>query len=134
MSQYKAKIFINETQVHLSLIFNQLQLERMMNNLEQGDSVKYLGEASDAEDAAEVLGLSKFKKSDQDLYYYIAATFVTMATSIYELQIYREGLVQILSEEEVDSKTKELVEKILEAGDELYLKNENQIEEIGVDI
>ena len=124
MTEYKAKIFINNTQMSLMLIFNSLQLERMVHNLKAGDTVKYIGEASNAEEAAHVLGVSKLKQNDQELYSYIAATFVTMATSIYELEIYRNGLLQLISEEGMEQNVKVRALELLEEGEKLYLEED----------
>lgn len=121
---YKAKIFINETQVSLNLIFNNLQMERLFINMDPGDVIKYVGEASDAEEASDVLGLNKLKNSDRELYYYIAATFVSLATMTNETEIYRNALEEILNtdfenqEEVLD--VKELIQGVLQEVNALY--------------
>lgn len=91
-----AKIFINETQVSLNLVFNNIQMERLFINMDPGDVIKYVGEASDAEEASEILGLNKLKNGDRELYYYIAATFVSLATMTNETEIYRNILQEII--------------------------------------
>lgn len=121
---YKAKIFINETQVSLNLIFNNLQMERLFINMDPGDVIKYVGEASDAEEASDILGLNKLKNSDRELYYYIAATFVSLATMTNETEIYRNALEEILNtdfenqEEVLD--VKELIQGVLQEVNALY--------------
>lgn len=121
---YKAKIFINETQVSLNLVFNNLQMERLFINMDPGDVIKYVGEASDAEEASDILGLNKLKNSDRELYYYIAATFVSLATMTNETEIYRNALEEILNtdfenqEEVLD--VKELIQGVLQEVNALY--------------
>lgn len=121
---YKAKIFINETQVSLNLVFNNLQMERLFINMDPGDVIKYVGEASDAEEASDILGLNKLKNSDRELYYYIAATFVSLATMTNETEIYRNALEEIVNtdfenqEEVLD--VKELIQGVLQEVNALY--------------
>jgi hypothetical protein len=121
---YTAKIFLNETQVSLNLIFNDLQLERFFHNLEKGDIVKYLGDASSAEETAELMGLSQLRDSDRELYFYISATFISLATMTNETDIYRKTLQHILSDNmEQDGRVlsiKEFIENSLEKVDYLY--------------
>lgn len=122
--KYKEKIFINENQVSLNLVFNQLQMERLFINMDPGDVIKYVGEASDAEEASDILGLNKLKNSDRELYYYIAATFVSLATMTNETEIYRNVLEDIMrtdfnNEEEVLN-VKALIKNIFQEVDTLY--------------
>lgn len=125
---YTAKIFINETQVSLNLIFNNLQLERFFHNLEQGDIVKYLGDASSAEETAELMGLNQIRDSDRELYFYISATFVSLATMTNETDIYRDTLQRILLDDiDPDGKDwsiKEFIEDSLKKVDYLYHNTE----------
>jgi len=122
--EYRAKIFINETQVSLNLVFNHLQMERLFINMSPGDVMKYVGEASDAEEASDLLGLNKLKNSDRELYYYIAATFVSLATMTNETEIYRNLLENVIradfnSEEEVLG-IKDHIKNSLQEIDTLY--------------
>lgn len=131
--KYTAKIFINETQVSLNLIFNSLQLERFFDNLEQGDVVRYIGEASNAEETTELLGLNHLKNSDRELYFYISATFVSLATMTNETDIYRETLQCILKNDfggDGESLTiNEFIENAMRRVGDLYHATEILLEE-----
>jgi hypothetical protein len=130
--EYIAKIFVNETQVSLNLIFNSLQLKRFFDNLEQGDIVRYIGEASNAEETTELLGLNQLKNSDRELYFYISATFVSLATMTNETDIYRKTLQSILEgdfEKEGESLTvNEFIKNSLKQVKTLYQETGNVLE------
>lgn len=128
---YTAKIFINETQVSLNLIFNKLQLERFFENLEKGDIVKYIGDASSAEETSELLGLNQLKDSDRELYFYISATFVSLATMTHEMDIYRNTLQNLLEDDGNILDIEEFIKKSLAQVDNLYHMVEASMENEG---